>query len=365
VVTGNHADGLEEELDMRRIAVLAEGNLEYQRAKTAIGVVRYGEDPVVAVIDSTHAGQDLATALDDGSRLGRGIPVVASVAEALEYHPDTLLIGIAPRGGQLPDSWRAELLAAIRAGLSLVSGLHVFLGDDPELAAAAKAHNVSIWDVRQPSEELAYRIREGTPHRPGSHAVYFCGTDCNVGKMTAAFEVWREAQRRGLSAGFAATGQTGILISGRGIPADRFISDFLAGAVEALTVEFCHEYDWVFVEGQGSLLHPAYSAVTLGLVHGAAPDLMVLCHQAGRTHISGYDVPIPSLARVRRIYEDAAGWLKPAPVVAVALNTLGLSDETAHAAVAQASRETGLPAADPVRFGAGPIVDALQAAVRD
>jgi uncharacterized NAD-dependent epimerase/dehydratase family protein len=355
---------LEQELRMRRIAVLAEGNLEYQRAKTAIGVIRYGEDPVVAVIDSTHAGHDLETALADGSRLGRGIPVVADVAAALEYRPDTLLIGIAPRGGQLPEEWRAELLAAIRAGLNLVSGLHVFLGDDPELAAAARAHGVSIWDVRRPSDDVAYRIRQGTPHRPGSRSIYFCGTDCNVGKMTAAFEVWREAQRRGLSAGFAATGQTGILISGRGIPADRIICDFLAGAVEALTLEFCDEYDWAFVEGQGSLLHPAYSAVTLGLVHGAAPDLMVLCHQAGRTHINGYDVPIPPLAQVRRMYEDVAGWLKPAPVVAVALNTLGLSDAAAHAAIAEASRETGLPAADPVRLGAGPIVEALLAVRR-
>jgi uncharacterized NAD-dependent epimerase/dehydratase family protein len=344
--------------------VLAEGHLEYQRAKTAIGMVRYGADPVVAVIDSAHAGQDLATALGDPGGLGRGIPVVASVAEALTYRPDTLLIGIAPRGGQLPDPWRAELLSAMRAGLNLVSGLHVFLGDDPGLAAAARAHGVTIWDVRRPSDDVAYRIRQGAPHRHGSHAVYFCGTDCNVGKMTAAFEVAREAERRGLSAGFAATGQTGILIAGRGIPADRFISDFLAGAVEALTVEFCEEYDWVFVEGQGSLLHPAYSAVTLGLVHGAAPDLMVLCHQAGRTHISGYDVPIPALAQVRRMYEDTAGWLKPAPVVAVALNTLGLTDEAAREAIAQASRETGLPAADPVRFGAGPIVDALLSAAR-
>ena len=348
----------------RRIAVLAEGSLEYQRAKTAIGVVRYGEDKVVAVIDSTHAGQDLATALGDASGLGRGIPVVASVAQTREYSPDTLLIGIAPRGGQLPPEWRPELLAAIRAGMGIVSGLHVFLGDDPELAAAAKAHNVSIWDVRRPSEELAYRIAQGTPHRSGSHTVYFCGTDCNVGKMTAAFEVWREAQRQGLSAGFAATGQTGIMISGRGIPADRFISDFLAGGTEALTLEFCQEYDWVFVEGQGSLLHPAYSPVTLGLVHGCAPDLMVLCHEAGRTHVNGYDVPIPPLAQVRRMYEETAGWLKPAPVVAVALNTLGLSDDAAHAAIEAASRETDLPSADPVRFSAGPIVEALVAAAK-
>src|SRR5579884_1701303 len=151
----------------RRIAVLAEGSLEYQRAKTAIGVVRYGEDPVVAVIDSTHAGQDLATALADGNGLGRGIPVIASVEETLQYRPDTLLIGIAPRGGQLPSEWRPELLAALRNGMGIISGLHVFLGDDPELAAAAKAHNATIWDVRRPSEELAYRIAQGTPHRPG------------------------------------------------------------------------------------------------------------------------------------------------------------------------------------------------------
>jgi uncharacterized NAD-dependent epimerase/dehydratase family protein len=181
--------------------------------------------------------------------------------------------------------------------------------------------------------------------------------------MTAAFEVWREAERRGLSTGFAATGQTGILISGRGIPADRFISDFLAGGTEALTLEFCEEYDWVFVEGQGSLIHPAYSAVTLGLVHGSAPDLMILCHQAGRTYINGYDMPIPPLSTVAQMYETAAAWVKPAPVVAVALNTLGLSDEEARVVIAAASRETGLPAADPVRFGAGPIVDALLASV--
>jgi uncharacterized NAD-dependent epimerase/dehydratase family protein len=351
----------EMEVSMRRIAVLAEGSLEYHRAKTAIGVIRYGEDQVVAVIDSTHAGATLDHALGDPGGLGRGIPVVGNVAESLSSSPDTLLIGIAPRGGQLPAAWRAELLVAIRAGLNIVSGLHVFLGDDAELAAAAREHDVTIWDVRRPSDELAMRIRADTPHRPGSHAIYFCGSDCNVGKMTAAFEVYREARARDLSSGFAATGQTGILISGRGIPADRFISDFLAGAVEALTLEFCQQYDWVFVEGQGSLLHPAYSAVTLGLVHGSAPDLMILCHQAGRTHISGYDVPIPPLPEVRRMYEEAAGWLKPAPVVAVALNTLGLSDEAAHAAVREASRETGLPAVDPVRFGAGPIVDALLA----
>jgi uncharacterized NAD-dependent epimerase/dehydratase family protein len=253
-------------------------------------------------------------------------------------------------------------LRALAAKLEVISGLHHFLGDDPELSAAAKASGATIWDVRRPPEALAQRIRTGEAHRPGSHTVYFCGSDCDVGKMTVAFEVTREAQKRGLSAGFAATGQTGIMISGEGIPVDRFISDFVSGGVEALTVDFANRYDWAFIEGQGALTHPAYSAVTLGLLHGCAPDLLILCHQAGRTAIYGYpDTPIPPLPRVRQIYEDAAAWLKPAPVVAVALNTFGMSDEDARAAIAASEREMGMPTTDPVRYGAGPLVEALLA----
>nr|MBF6591406.1 DUF1611 domain-containing protein [Ktedonobacterales bacterium] len=252
---------------MRRIAILAEGKFSWQGAKTAVGMLRYSQEHIVAVIDSTHAGQDAASALGDPAGPGRGVPVVADVATALTHHPDTLAIGIAPVGGHLPEAWRGQLLAAMAGGLNLVSGLHTFLSDDVELAAAAARHNVTIWDVRRPQAELALRIRAGTPHRAGSHVVTFCGTDCNVGKMTAAVELDREAQRRGLSSVFAATGQTGIMISGRGIPADRFISDFLSGGMEALMLECAEQYDWVFVEGQGSLAHPAYSAVTLGLLH--------------------------------------------------------------------------------------------------
>ena len=348
---------------MRRIAIMAEGLFNWQSAKTAVGVMRYSPDTVVAVIDSAQAGQDAAAALGDPGGVGRGVPVVADVAAALAYQPDTLLIGIAPTGGRLPTAWQPAILTAIGAGLNIVSGLHHFLGDDPELAEAAHAHNVTIWDVRRPPDDLAMRIRQATPHRAGSHTVYFCGTDCNVGKMTAAIEIEREARRRGLNAAFAATGQTGMMITGSGIPVDRFISDFTSGGVEALVVDFAERYDWVFVEGQGSLIHPAYSTVTLGLVHGAAPDLMILCHQAGRTHIHEYSVPIPPLSQMRAIYEAAAGWLKPAPVVAVALNTFGLPEDEARAAIAAAQAETGLPTNDPVRFGAGSLVEALIASV--
>lgn len=346
---------------MRRIAILAEGRFNWQDAKTAVGVIRYSSDTVVAVIDSTKSGQDAATVLGQPGGPGSGVPIVADVREALEYRPDTLLIGIAPIGGRLPEAWRGDVLLAIHSGLNVVSGLHHLLGEDSELAAAAREHGVEIWDVRQPQPPLATRIGRGEAHRRGSTVVYFCGTDCNVGKMTTAVECDLEARKRGLSSVFAATGQTGIMISGAGIPADRFISDFLAGGVEGMVMDFAERFDWVFVEGQGSLIHPAYSPVTLGLLHGSAPDLLILCHQANRTHIHDYDVAIPPLSRMRQIYEETAGWLKPAPVVAVALNTYTLPEAEARAAIERVSQETGLPASDPVRFGAGALIDALVA----
>ena len=251
------------------------------------------------------------------------------------------------------------MLAALERGLEVVSGLHQFLGEDPELSAAAQEYHGRIWDVRRPPEALAMRIREGTLHRRGSHVVSFCGSDCNVGKMTACVELDLAARRRGISSVFAATGQTGIMVSGAGIPVDRFISDFVSGGVEAMVLDYAERYDWVFVEGQGSLGHPAYSAVTLGLLHGAAPDLLILCHEAGRTHIHGYDIAIPPLSVVQEINETAVAWLKPAPVVAIALNTARLDADEAQAAIEAAAQETGLPVTDPVRFGADMLLDAL------
>ncbi|HEU5199610.1 MAG TPA: DUF1611 domain-containing protein [Ktedonobacterales bacterium] len=342
---------------MRRIAILAEGRFHWQGAKTAVGVIRYGQDQVVAVIDSTKTGKDAADVLGNG--VGAGIPIVRDMTEALTYLPDSLLIGIAPIGGRLPDAWRVQVLQALNAGQHIISGLHEFLDDDPELHAAAERNGAHIWDVRRPPPDRATRIAQYMPHRPGSHTVYLAGSDCNVGKMTVAMELDLEAKRRGLSSGFAATGQTGIMISGRGVPVDRLISDFTAGGVEALVLEFTRQYDWVFVEGQGSLIHPAYSPVTLGLLHGAMPDLMILCHEAGRNHIKSYSVPIPPLPRVIEIYEQAMAWLRPAPLVGIALNTYELDEASALDELRRAEAETGLPATDCVRFGAGKLIDAL------
>ncbi len=348
---------------MRRIAILAEGHFHWQGAKTAVGMIRYGQDQVVAVVDSTKAGQDAGQVLGNG--LGAGIPIVRDVSEALHYQPDTLLIGIAPIGGRLPDPWRAQVMQALEHGLDIISGLHEFLDDDHDLHAAAERNQAHIWDVRRPPADRAMLIARYTPHRPGSHTIYVAGSDCNVGKMTTALELDREAQRRGLSSGFAATGQTGIMVAGRGVPVDRLISDFTAGGVEALTLEFTQEYEWVFVEGQGSLLHPAYSPVTLGLLHGAMPDMMILCHEARRTHIKSYPVPIPPLPRVIEIYEQAMAWLRPAPVVGIALNTYELDEASARDEIRRAEAETGLPATDCVRFGAGKLIDALLARARN
>src|SRR5436305_6191723 len=345
---------------MRKIVILAEGAFEWHYGKTATGVISYGKDTVVAVIDSTKASMDVAQALG-GASFGHGIPVVRDINEALQYEPDTLLIGIAPMGGALPEAWRWQLLAAIEAGLDIVSGLHFFISDDEELRAAAEKRGVTIWDVRRPPDKN--RVAQFIPHRSGSRTILMVGSDCAVGKMTVALELDREAQRRGLNSAFVATGQTGIMISGTGLPVDRIISDFVAGMVEQMVLDFAETHDWVFVEGQGALNHPGYSPVTLGLIHGSMPEAMIFCHKAGTTQIEGYThCPFPPLIRMIQLNEDTVSWVRPQlpyKVVGLALMTFGLSEQEARDVLKQTEDETGLPATDVLRFGAGVLMDAL------
>jgi len=344
---------------MRRIAILAEGAFEWHYGKTATGVIRYGKDTVVAVIDSTKAGQDVSRAL--GASIGRGIPVVRDINEALNYQPDTLLIGIAPMGGALPAAWRWQLLTAIKAGLNIISGLHFFISEDEELCTAAEKRGVTIWDVRRPPAQN--RVAQFIPHRPGSHTILVVGSDCATGKMSTALELDMEASSRGLSSAFVATGQTGIMISGNGLPVDRIISDFVAGMVEEMVLDFTNKYDWAFVEGQGALNHPGYSPVTLGLIHGSMPDAMIFCHKAGATAIEGYTFcPLPSLKRMIAINEDTVSWVRPerpCEVVGLSIMTFDLDEQEARDALKQAEDETSLPATDVIRFGAGVLMDAL------
>lgn len=345
----------------RRLALLAEGRLTPLDAKTAVGILRYRSDEVAAVIDSTRAGRTAGECTGAGGT----IPVVASIADAAAHGADSLLIGVAPQGGGLPDGWRAVVLDALARGWDVLAGLHEFLADDPELSRVAAAHGARLIDVRRPPAARPIATRRAAA--VDALVVLTVGSDCNVGKMTAALEIERELKARGRRTAFVATGQTGILIAGRGVPIDAAPADFVAGMVEREVVAAAEGADVVLVEGQGALHHPAYSGVTLGLIHGACARALVLCHQAGRTSVrasggkqTGGEPVIPPLSVLAPLYEAAAGWVSPARTVGIALNTLGLDDAAARAAIAEAVADARLPACDPVRYGAGPVADALE-----
>lgn len=340
-------------MEHRRLAVLAEGSLDFHHGKTATSLLRYRPEDVVAVIDRDHAGHTTGQVLG----IGGDIPVVASLVETFPYQPDALLIGIAPRGGGLPEEWRRYILEAIEHGMDVISGLHFMLSEDEAFARAARQHDTRLIDVRQSPSHL--QVAELRPRRPGSHVITLVGSDCAVGKMTAALEIAGAARRTGLRTAFIATGQTGIMLDGHGVAIDEVKGDFMAGAVEEMVVRASESADWIFVEGQGSLLHPGYSGVTLALLHGSSPDAMILVHRPGDTHIAEYPVPIPPLDRLIRIYEEAAGWIKPARVVAIALNTRHLDEDATRAAIAEAEAVTGLPTTDPVKFGGERLVTAV------
>ena len=311
------------------------------------GVIRYGPDPAVAILDSHRAGE----AYED-------IPIVARVADALALGPTTALIGVAPTGGRLPPAWRAVLRDCVEAGLDVEAGMHEFLSDDPELSALARERGVELRDLRRPPSDLSVATGENLRHDAG--VVLTVGSDCAIGKKTVALELDREARARGISSVFVPTGQTGIMIAGWGIAVDAVIADFVSGAAERLVVEGARRGDVLFVEGQGSLIHPQYSGVTLGLYHGSAPHLLVLCHLAGTTEIEdcpGH--PIPPLRELVELHERMALPARPAKVAAVALNTARLDEEAADEAILSAEEETGLPAGDPVRFGPGRVLDAV------
>jgi uncharacterized NAD-dependent epimerase/dehydratase family protein len=309
--------------------------------------MRYGANPVVALVDSQAAPTTV-----------EGVPVVASVEEGLTHRPTTALVGVATSGGRLPPAWRGLIRAAIEAGLDVESGMHEFLGDDPELAELAADRRVELRDLRRPPEDLSVPTGENLAH--GALVVLTVGSDCAIGKKSVAIELDNEARRRGLRSVFVPTGQTGIAIAGWGIAVDAVVADFLAGAAERLVVEGARRGDLLWVEGQGSLVHPQYSGVTLGLYHGSAPHLLVLCHRAGDKHIEDHPAhPIPSLPELVELHERMALPARPARVAAVALNTRRLDDEAARAAIAHAEQETGLPTGDPVRFGAGALLEAI------
>jgi len=334
-----------------RYLILAEGySADPHYGKTALGVLRYRRSDVVAVLDSQRAGET-----------ADGVPIVGTVAEALRFEPTTALVGVATQGGRFPPAWIELLRQCIAAGIDIENGLHVFLADDSELRGLADANGVELRDLRRPPADLSTATGE-VFDVPGT-IVLTVGSDCAIGKMTVSLELDLEARRRGEKSIFVPTGQTGIAIAGWGIAVDAVVADFIAGAAERLVVEGGRRGgELLWIEGQGAILHPVYSGVTVGLYHGSAPHLLVLCHQAGVTEIEGAGGgphPIPPLSELVRLHEALALPRRRSRVVAVAVNTRSLDEEAARAAVAEAEVETGLPADDPVRFGAGRLVEAV------
>jgi D-glutamate N-acetyltransferase len=343
-----------------RFLIIADGEFGPLSSKTANSCIRYFPERIVAVLDRKQAGKTVQDVLGFGGK----IPVVADFERGIAQGQGAtaVLIGIAPAGGKLPEEWKGWLRSAIEQKLEIWSGLHTFIGDDPELGPLAKARGVRILDARRPPPNLP--IADGRAAEVDALVVLAVGSDCNVGKMTAQLQLRDELVKRGHRTSFVATGQTGIFIEGWGIAVDAVVADFIAGAAEQITIQGAKDHDIVLVEGQGSLLHPGYSGVTLGLLHGSCPDALILCHQVTRTHIGDYHgrepwVPIPPYTELIEIYEHAAEPVHPTQVIGICLNTYDMDEAAAREACERAAEETGLPATDPVRFDSDALVDAI------
>lgn len=332
------------QLSLRKPYVIFMGDVaDPASAKTGFGLRDWCPDDSIGQIRTAPAAVDL------------GLPEMTP-RKAVQAGARSLVIGIAPDGGRLKESWIPALAGAAAEGLDVVSGLHSRLETYPPIVAAAQSAGVRLVDVRHPGKSFPV----GTGRKRTGRRLLTVGTDCALGKKYTALSVAAELRTRGMPATFRATGQTGIMIAGAGIPIDSMVGDFIAGAAEALSPDALPGH-WDVIEGQGSLFHPSYAAVTLGLVHGSQPDAMILCHDPRRLTVDGLPgFPIPPLAVAIRRYEEAAALTNPAArVVALSLNSAAMSDEEAAAAMDCAASEAGLPVTDPIRCGAGLLADAM------
>ena len=339
----------------QRIAILLHEGITGVQGKTGLSILRYSESPIVAIIDRETVGKSLV----ELTGIQRDVPIVASVTAALQYKPEVLVIGIAPKGGAVPDDYWLDIKDALKAGMSLVNGLHTPMANIPELNALLNPGQL-IWDVRKEPANL--EVASGMAQTLPCRRVLTVGTDMAIGKMSTSLELHRVAKLRDIRSKFLATGQTGLMLEGEGVALDAVRVDFAAGAVEQLVMRFGQHYDILQIEGQGSLLHPG-STATLPLIRGSQPTHLILVHQAGQTHNrNNPHIPIPPLPEVIRMYEiiaSGAGAFHDVPVVGIALNTRNLGEVEAKNAIAQIIAETKLPCTDPVRFGAGLLLDAV------
>jgi uncharacterized NAD-dependent epimerase/dehydratase family protein len=334
------------------MVILVDGYTEAITAKTAVCVIRYRPEEVVAVLDREGAGKTSGELLG----VGGSIPVVAGLADAPAAN--TLLLGIAPPGGKIPSTWRPIVLEALGRRMTVVSGLHQFLSDDAEFSAAAAQHSAELVDLRRNDEhDVAQRVGI----REGCLRIHTVANDCSCGKMVAAVEVAQGLNRAGVDAAFVATGQTGMLVAGGGCAVDRVISDFVAGAAEKLILAN-QDHDVILLEGQGSLFHPRYSGVTLSLLHGSMPHGLIVCYELGRKNVHGMspEVRLPPLRKVIEYYEETANIMHPCRVIGLAVNGMKCSDAQVAAECVRVEDEFQLPACDVIRHGPGKLVEAVR-----
>lgn len=338
-----------------RIALLMHGGTQSSKGKTGLALLRYSANPITVVVDQDCAGQQLAAL----TGINHPAPIVASVQEALAYKPEVLVIGIAPSGGALPEAWLEEIRQAVAAGLHVVNGLHTPMATDPRIAPWLQP-NQWIWDVRQ--EPSGLTVGSGKAQQLPCRRVLTVGTDMSVGKMSTTLELCRTAKKQGFRAKVIATGQTNLMLGDDGVALDAVRVDFASGAVEAVMMRYGNDYEWLFVEGQGSLLNPA-STATLPLLRGTQPTDLILVHRANQTHIHNCpEVQIPPLSEVIHLYETVAsggGAFTPARVVGIALNTGGLAAVDANRIIDETEQALGLPCTDVVRFGADKLFSAM------
>ena len=337
----------------KKIVILSHGAFNYIKNKTGNMLIRYRTEEVVAVLDRTKSG---ITAYDELG-YGENIPVLDNFDDCIDFKPDTLVIGNASQGGFISDEYRVEVIKAIEFGCDIISGMHHFINDDEEFVQLAERFDVSLFDLRRPPDPPNFP--KGSWHKRKIPVLLIVGTDCDTGKMTTAWEVSERLKSKDRKVEFIGTGQTGILLSGAGVPIDAVKADFMAGEIENMIDKVPDDTELIIVEGQGALTNQYYAGVTLGLLHGAMPDYMLMTHDPARD-LDVTDYPMASMKLVMDMHLDLMSIFKESKFIGINLLTFALSDEEAKKEIDKVKNDYGMPTTDLIRYGSNELIESIE-----
>ena len=337
----------------KKIVILSHGAFNYIKNKTGNMLIRYRTDEVIALLDRTKSGMTA----NDELGYGGNIPVLDNFDACIDLEPDTLVIGNASQGGFISDDYRSEVIKAIEFGCDIISGMHHFINDDVEFVQLAEKHNVSLFDLRRPPDPPNFP--KGSWHKRKIPGLLIVGTDCDTGKMTTAWEVSERLKSRGRKVEFIGTGQTGILLSGAGVPIDAVKADFMAGEIEHLIDKVSEDTELIIVEGQGALTNQYYAGVTLGLLHGAMPDYMLMTHDPAR-ELDVTDYPMATMRLVMDMHLDLMSNFKKSKFIGINLLTFKLSDEDAKKEIDKVKEEYSMATTDLIRYGSNELIETIE-----